>query len=178
MNHKIKKNIKMKRFHMHVRVKDLYESIVFYNALFGAKPTVVKPDYAKWMLDDPRINYAISTSEKDSVGFEHVGLQVENQEELHEVYANMKKAKGTVREEGNTVCCYAESEKSWIADPQGIEWEVFLTHGMASVYGVGTHARKAPEAMETWADSEAKNTETLIQMPEIKKETACCSPSK
>ncbi len=95
----------MKRFHVHVRVKNLNESIEFYNALFNTQPAIVKSDYAKWMLEDPRINYAISTGHSES-GIEHLGLQLENEAELQEVYENMQKAKGTVREEGECTCCY------------------------------------------------------------------------
>jgi uncharacterized glyoxalase superfamily protein PhnB len=134
----------MKRFHVDVRVKNLRESIDFYNALFNAEPTVVKADYAKWMLEDPRINYAISTGHSEN-GIEHLGLQLESEAELHEVYANMQKAIGTVREEGECTCCYSKSLKSWITDPQGVDWEAFYTHGTATVYGEGINAKPAPK---------------------------------
>jgi catechol 2,3-dioxygenase-like lactoylglutathione lyase family enzyme len=144
----------MKRFHVHVRVKNLDESIAFYNALFNASPAVVKSDYAKWMLEDPRMNYAISTGHSEN-GIEHLGLQVESETELHEVYANMQKAKGTVREEGTCTCCYSKSQKSWITDPQGVDWEAFFTYGAATVYGEGINARPAPEAMERWTGNDS-----------------------
>lgn len=139
----------MKRFHVHVRVKNLAESIAFYNALFGTGATMVKPDYAKWMLEDPRINFAISTGHAET-GIEHLGLQVDTDEELQGVYANMQQAKGTVFEEGECTCCYSKSQKSWITDPQGVDWEAFYTHGSATVYGEGINTRPAPEVMEQW----------------------------
>ncbi|MCU4164698.1 ArsI/CadI family heavy metal resistance metalloenzyme [Carboxylicivirga caseinilyticus] len=145
----------MKRFHVHVRVKNLEESIAFYSALFNTQPAVVKVDYAKWMLDDPRINYAISTGHSEK-GIEHLGLQMESEAELTEVYANMQKAKGTIREEGNCTCCYSKSQKSWITDPQGVDWEAFYTHGLATVYGEGIYARPAPEEMEQWTGNDGK----------------------
>lgn len=125
----------MKRFHLHVGVTDLDASIAFYTHLFGAEPAVTKADYAKWMLEDPRINFAISMREGATKGIEHVGLQVEDQSELAEVYARLKAADRPVLEEGATTCCYAKSEKSWIADPDGVVWEAFLTTGGSTTYG-------------------------------------------
>ncbi|WP_017664704.1 ArsI/CadI family heavy metal resistance metalloenzyme [Porphyrobacter sp. AAP82] len=125
----------MKRFHLHVGVTDLDASIAFYTHLFGAAPAVTKADYAKWMLEDPRINFAISMREGAAKGIEHVGLQVETGEELAEVYARLKAADRPVLEEGATTCCYARSEKSWIADPDGVVWEAFLTSGGSTTYG-------------------------------------------
>lgn len=145
----------MKRLHVHLRVKDLKESIEFYNTLFHAQPSVTKTDYAKWMLDDPRVNFAISTS-KNRTGIEHLGIQTDSLEELETVYAGMEKAKGTIFKEGDTVCCYAQSTKSWIADPQGVEWEAFHTHGESTVYGEGRNARPAPVVMEQWQSNEER----------------------
>lgn len=125
----------MKRFHLHVGVTDLDASIAFYTHLFGAAPSVVKPDYAKWMLDDPRINFAISMREGAAKGIEHVGLQVEDADELAEVQARLSAAGRPVLDEGATTCCYAKSEKSWIADPDGVVWEAFLTTGGSTTYG-------------------------------------------
>jgi catechol 2,3-dioxygenase-like lactoylglutathione lyase family enzyme len=125
----------MKRFHMHVGVTDIDKSVAFYSGLFAAEPAVVKADYAKWMLDDPRINFAISMREDAAKGIEHVGLQVEDKAELEEVYDRLKAAEGPVLEEGATTCCYAQSEKSWIADPDGVVWEAFLTQGSNTTYG-------------------------------------------
>ena len=126
----------MKRMHVHVAVHDLERSIGFYSALFAAKPAVVKPDYAKWMLDDPRVNFAISTRGRQA-GLDHLGIQVESQDELSDVYARLREAGGAVLEQGQTTCCYAESEKSWIEDPSGISWETFFTTGESIDYGIG-----------------------------------------
>lgn len=125
----------MKRMHVHVGVNDLDASIRFYSTLFGAEPSVAKHDYAKWMLDDPRVNFAISAGHHEAKGIEHLGIQVENGEELTEVYGRLKAADRPVLEEGATTCCYAKSEKSWISDPDGVVWETFLTNGEATVYG-------------------------------------------
>jgi catechol 2,3-dioxygenase-like lactoylglutathione lyase family enzyme len=125
----------MKRFHVHLGVENLDASIRFYTTLFAAEPTVVKPDYAKWMLDDPRVNFAISSNGHAARGIEHIGIQAESPVELVEVYARLKSADRPVLEEGATTCCYAKSEKSWITDPDGIVWETFLTNGEATVYG-------------------------------------------
>jgi predicted enzyme related to lactoylglutathione lyase len=132
----------MKRMHVHVAVNDLQRSIGFYSALFAAQPSIVKPDYAKWMLDDPRVNFAISTRGREP-GLDHLGIQVESQSELYEVYARLQKAGGTVIEQGQTACCYAKSEKSWIDDPSGIAWETFHTTGEHTEYGGGTGERGA-----------------------------------
>ena len=138
----------MKRLHVHVGVSDLDRSIGFYSTLFGAGPSVTKHDYAKWMLDDPRVNFAISSGRHESWGIEHLGIQVESQPELVEVYDRLKAADRPVLEEGRTTCCYAKSEKSWIADPDGVVWEAFFTDGEATVYGdspaLGTFADSLP----------------------------------
>lgn len=136
----------MKRFHVHVAVGDLKRSISFYSALFAAGPAVVKDDYAKWMLDDPRVNFAISTRGREP-GLDHLGIQVGDRSELEEVYDRLNKAGSAVFEQGKTSCCYAKSEKSWIDDPSGIAWETFLTSGESADYGDGTgehDARVAP----------------------------------
>ena len=124
----------MKRLHMHVSVEDVDQAIRFYRALFAAEPAVHKADYAKWMLDDPRMNFAISTR-GSRAGVDHVGIQVETKEELAEVYGRLRQADRPVVEEGATTCCYARSEKAWIADPSGLSWETFLTMGESTVYG-------------------------------------------
>jgi catechol 2,3-dioxygenase-like lactoylglutathione lyase family enzyme len=124
----------MKRLHVHVSVDDLEASTRFYSALFAAPPSVIKADYAKWMLDDPRVNFAISTRSSNK-GLDHLGIQVETPDELHEVYDRLKQADRPTLEEGATTCCYAQSEKSWIVDPQGVSWETFLTSGESTVYG-------------------------------------------
>jgi catechol-2,3-dioxygenase len=124
----------MKRLHIHVSVDDVAASIQFYNTLFAAEPTITKGDYAKWMLDDPRVNFAISKRGGEA-GIRHLGIQVEDRAELADVYSRLKRAEAPVLEEGSTTCCYATSEKSWIEDPQGIQWETFLTTGESTVYG-------------------------------------------
>ena len=137
----------MKSMHVHIAVDDLNRSIGFYSALFDSAPSVVKPDYAKWMLDDPRVNFAISTRGR-AAGLDHLGIQVESETELVEVYARLRKAGSAVIEQGNTICCYAKSEKSWIDDPAGISWETFHTTGESTVYGDGTGERNARIAHE------------------------------
>jgi catechol 2,3-dioxygenase-like lactoylglutathione lyase family enzyme len=127
----------MKRLHVHVGVKDLDQSIRFYSILFATEPTVRKHDYAKWMLDDPRVNFAISAGQHPTKGVQHLGLQAEDIEELSEVYGRLNAADRPVLEEGRTTCCYAKSEKSWIADPDGLVWETFYTDGEATTYGDG-----------------------------------------
>src|SRR3974390_2442096 len=132
----------MKRLHVHVAVSDLSQSVGFYSALFAAQPTVLKMDYAKWLLDDPRMNFAISTRGREP-GLDHLGIQVESQEELHEVYSRLRQAGDNIIEQGQTACCYAKSEKSWIDDPAGISWETFHTTGESITYGDGTGQREA-----------------------------------
>ncbi|HEX8642945.1 MAG TPA: ArsI/CadI family heavy metal resistance metalloenzyme [Allosphingosinicella sp.] len=127
----------MNRLHVHVGVEDLNRSIGFYSTLFGALPTVTKADYAKWMLDDPRVNFAISSGQHAAKGIEHLGIQAETAAELSDVYGRLNAAGRPVLEEGATTCCYAKSEKSWIADPDGVVWEAFFTSGEATVYGDG-----------------------------------------
>src|SRR5712671_4898969 len=127
----------MKRFHVHVTVEDLSQSVRFYSTLFAIEPTVLKPDYAKWMLEDPRVNFAISTGAGHGTGISHLGIQAEDEGELAEVYDRLARAERPVVEEGATICCYAQSDKQWIADPQGVAWETFFTHGEATVYGKG-----------------------------------------
>jgi predicted enzyme related to lactoylglutathione lyase len=132
----------MKRLHVHIAVENLPHSIDFYSALFAAPPAVVKTDYAKWMIDDPRVNFAISTRGRQP-GLDHLGIQVENADELGEVYARLREAGGNIIEQGQTACCYAKSEKSWIDDPAGIAWETFLTTGESTTYGDGSGERDA-----------------------------------
>jgi predicted enzyme related to lactoylglutathione lyase len=135
----------MKRLHVHVAVDDLQHSIGFYSALFAAQPSVIKSDYAKWMLDDPRVNFAISARGR-AAGLDHLGIQVEDKDELNEVYARLHKAGGEVIEQGETNCCYARSEKSWIDDPSGVSWETFVTTGETTDYGDGSGEREVRTA--------------------------------
>src|SRR5271154_2909601 len=124
----------MKRLHVHVSVEDLGQSIGFYSTLFGAAPTVVKDDYAKWLLDDPRGNFAIS-DRAAVAGGDHLGIQVESGEELSELAERLKAAGEVTRDQEATTCCYAKSDKSWVNDPSGLRWETFHTFGEATHYG-------------------------------------------
>jgi hypothetical protein len=160
----------MKRMHVHVGVENLEQSIGFYSVLFASQPAVVKSDYAKWMLDDPRVNFAISTRGKQP-GLDHLGIQVETQAELQEVYARLRKAGGTVIEQGHTSCCYAKSEKSWIDDPAGISWETFHTTGESTVYGDGSGERQARIAHE----KSCYAPEPVAPRVETTSPAACCA---
>ena len=124
----------MKRLHVHVSVSDLDESVRFYSTLFAAEPTVRKVDYAKWLLEDPRVNFAISRRDRVT-GIRHLGIQVEDGAELAEVFARVEHTRRPVRNEGETRCCYAKSEKNWVEDPQGVQWETFLTTGESTIHG-------------------------------------------
>jgi hypothetical protein len=128
----------MKRLHVHVSVDDLAQSIRFYSTLFATEPSVTKSDYAKWMLDDPRVNFAISTQAGRASGISHLGIQAEDESELGEVYDRLSRAERPIVEAKNATCCYAKSDKQWIADPQGVPWETFLTYGESTVYGEGS----------------------------------------
>ncbi len=137
----------MKRLHIHIAVEDLEQSIGFYSTLFGEKPTKQKSDYAKWMLADPRINFAIS-ARGAKTGLDHLGIQVDSSDELNIIRENLKRADFGLFDEGETTCCYAESEKSWVRDPNGIAWEAY----------------------HTMADAE------LFSQPQAKAANACCAP--
>lgn len=128
----------MKRLHVSFNVTDLDKSIAFYTNLFGSEPTVVRDGYAKWLLDDPRMNFVVETG-GEKPGFTHAGIQTENSEELEAVFDRMKQAEAPYLPEGMTTCCYHKSEKSWTADPDGVMWEAFFTHHQTEEYG------KAPE---------------------------------
>lgn len=142
----------MKRFHVHLGVRDLDASIRFYSALFASAPTVREPDYAKWLLEDPRLNFAISTGH--APGIDHLGLQADSAAELAELGVRLDAAGGAVRPEPNAVCCYARSDKAWTEDPQGTRWETFHSLGAAttghdaaddSACGDGTCAPRAEQ---------------------------------
>jgi len=124
----------MKRFHIHVSVRDLHESVRFYSSLFGTPPSVEKGDYAKWMLDDPRINFAIS-QRGHAAGVNHLGFQVDSDEELKDLREHALKAGIAAVDQAGTSCCYAKSDKYWIEDPQGVAWETFHTLGSVPIYG-------------------------------------------
>ena len=128
----------MKRFHVHVGVHDLKQSIRFYSALFAAEPTVLKEDYAKWQLDDPRVNFAISTR-PGKTGLDHLGIQAEDGAELEELGSRLAQADVSVLPQKGASCCYAKSDKYWTIDPQGLAWESFHTLESAPVYGADGH---------------------------------------
>ena len=157
----------MKRLHVHVGVADLDRSVSFYSTLFGSAPSVVKHDYAKWMLDDPRVNFAISSGRHAAKGIEHLGIQAEDSGELAEVYGRLRAADAPVLEEGATTCCYAKSEKSWIADPDGVVWESFLTNGEATVYGDGP-------ALDAISDRAGETACCAPDMPAAAPAPSCC----
>ena len=129
----------MQRLHLHVAVAALDPAVRFYSTLFGAKPTVLKHDYAKWRLEDPRVNFAISQRGREP-GLAHLGIEVDSREELDGAFARLKQADAPVLEEGAVTCCYAKSEKAWITDPAGIAWETFFTSGEATEYESGPSA--------------------------------------
>jgi len=124
----------MKRFHVNVAVGNLERSIDFYSTLFGEEPTLIKEDYAKWMLDDPRVNFAISKS-KGARGVNHVGLQADTIEELGDIQSRLREAQETTLDQPDAQCCYARSTKTWVQDPDALPWETFVTHGQISDYG-------------------------------------------
>jgi hypothetical protein len=141
----------MKRLHVHVSVDDLDQSVRFYSALFAAEPTLLKSDYAKWMLDDPRVNFAISTGCRPggrASGFSHLGIQTEDESELAEVHDRLSRAERPIVEQQGATCCYAKSDKQWVSDPQGVPWETFFTYGEATVYGDSDSLTKLREATE------------------------------
>ena len=135
----------MKRFHVHVSVSDMRQSIRFYSALFAAQPTVLKDDYAKWMLDDPRVNFAISTSGAKT-GVDHLGIQAENSGELEDLGARLAQADVAITAQKNASCCYAKSDKYWTIDPEGVAWESFHTLDSVPVYGDDTRKVAATKA--------------------------------
>lgn len=155
----------MNRFHVHLNVTDLDTSIRFYTQLFAAEPAVVKTDYAKWMLEDPRLNFAISNTGR-APGIAHLGLQVDSAEELAALGRRLDAAGGTVVPETGAVCCYAHSDKNWTEDPQGTRWETFHTVGSATTYHAGDAA----------CASEAANCAppAVAAAPGAKAASACC----
>jgi catechol 2,3-dioxygenase-like lactoylglutathione lyase family enzyme len=148
----------MKRFHVHIAVDSIEQSTQFYNTLFGQSPTVAKPDYAKWMLDDPRINFAISQrpARAGQTGLDHLGFQMDSAPELHAMTSQLQAAGVAVTGQGETTCCYAKSDKGWVHDPQGIAWESFVTMGEATTYGVENMAAQESAAGACCAPTAAK----------------------
>ncbi|HEX7935634.1 MAG TPA: ArsI/CadI family heavy metal resistance metalloenzyme [Paraburkholderia sp.] len=158
----------MKRFHIHVHVDDLAASVAFYSKLFAAEPARVETDYAKWMLDDPRVNFAISTR-GTKAGVDHLGFQVDDVAELTELARRAEAADMTLLDQGETTCCYARSDKHWVLDPQGIAWEHFHTLDGAPVYGESQKASPAAGATSCCAPSGKP-----IGIPVKSAGSACC----
>lgn len=156
----------MKRFHVHVAVANLNESVRFYSKVFGAEPSVLKSDYAKWMVEDPRLNFAIS-SRGAQPGVNHLGLQVDTAEELDGLRDQLAAADAGIVEEPGAKCCYAESDKYWITDPQGIAWETY--HSLGSIPMFGSEAQAdAPQVAATACCAPAPAAEVA---------SACCAPA-
>lgn len=166
----------MKRLHVHVSVNDVAQSVRFYSILFAAEPAVIKADYAKWMLDDPCVNFAISTRSTQK-GLDHLGIQVETANELHEVYGRLQQADRPVLEEGATTCCYAKSEKSWIVDPQGVSWETFLTTGESTVYGDSVDLDPIRTTAGACCTVETPQGVCCDPKPELAASVPCCGPA-
>src|SRR4051812_22180562 len=135
----------MKRFHVHVGVHDLKQSVRFYSALFAAEPTVLKHDYAKWQLEDPRVNFAISTRARGA-GIDHLGIQAESREELEDIGVHLAQADVSTMPQKDASCCYAKSDKYWTIDPQGVAWESFHTLDSVPLYGSDTRSAASTEA--------------------------------
>jgi catechol 2,3-dioxygenase-like lactoylglutathione lyase family enzyme len=134
----------VKRLHVHVGVEDLVASVRFYSTLFGVDPDVLEDDYARWMLDDPRVNFALSSRGRPA-GLDHLGLQVEHEAELGEVAERLREAGQTVLEQPDATCCYARSDKAWVIDPQGVRWETFRTFGSSATFGEDAAPREPAE---------------------------------
>jgi lactoylglutathione lyase len=164
----------MKRFHVHVSVKDLPESVRFYSKLFGTDPTVEKPDYAKWMLEDPRVNFAIS-QRGTQYGVNHLGLQVESSEELAALREHAAKADLATLDQGEAACCYAKSDKYWTQDPQGVAWETFHTLGSIPVFGEQTEPKAESACCVPLAKKSASaNEPCCVPTASADKKAACC----
>ncbi len=122
----------MQRLHINIKVKELAESVRFYSTLFAAEPTVTKSDYAKWMLDDPRVNFSIVEAEGGALGIQHLGIEAQTEDELQDLRRRIGSLDGEVFDEGDTICCYHASDKTWVTDAQGVSWETFYTSGEAT----------------------------------------------
>lgn len=131
----------MKRFHVHVHVTDLAQNVDFYSKMFGVQPSRLETDYAKWMLDEPAVNFAISTRGHGHTGVDHLGIQVDNEADLQAMKAQAQAADLSLIDEGATTCCYARSDKHWVVDPQGLPWEHFQTLGNIPVFREGEPAQ-------------------------------------
>ena len=163
----------MKRFHVHVAVKDLQESLRFYSAMFGSEPTVLKPDYAKWMLDDPRVNFAIS-QRSQTPGVNHLGVQADTEDELEGIHAKLQQADATVVAEKGVHCCYAKSDKYWVTDPQGVAWESFRSLGAVPLYGEDSHTAVGACGTKEGSGCCAPSVEEPQAAKGIKATATCC----
>lgn len=171
----------MKRFHVHVAVEDLSKSIAFYSAMFGEDPAVVKQDYAKWMLEDPRINFAIS-HRGQLPGVNHLGMQAEDDDELEAIHANLQKADAAIVAEKGAHCCYTRSDKYWVTDPQGIAWESFRSLGTIPLFGDGPDAetKGAPQASSCGSNVDSAGSSCCAPAdsaltPAVKATSGCCA---
>ena len=160
----------MKRFHIHIGVQDLEKSVQFYSTLFGQAPAKLKADYAKWMLEDPRINFAISTRVGEC-GVDHLGIQVDQESELTEITERLKNADLGVYDEGETTCCYAESKKAWVQDPAGVPWEAYQT--MADVEVFNLKASQGDESSYCVADENEQEEASSCCAPIGQSDTCC-----
>ncbi|MBL8324226.1 MAG: glyoxalase/bleomycin resistance/dioxygenase family protein [Rubrivivax sp.] len=170
----------MKRFHVHLHVEDLDRSIGFYSKLFAAEPARVEPDYAKWMLEDPRLNFAISTRGARS-GVDHLGFQTDDAAELAELKQRAQSADLALADQGETTCCYARSEKHWVTDPQGIAWEHFHTLGNIAVFGSGTQRGDPAPCCAPADQGSAAGTGaaagSATTTPAAEAAAGCCAPA-
>ncbi|WP_266181919.1 ArsI/CadI family heavy metal resistance metalloenzyme [Dyella humicola] len=157
----------MSRFHVHLNVSDLTSSVRFYSTLFAAEPTVLKSDYAKWVLENPRVNFAISNTGR-APGVDHLGIQVDSEGDLAELGHRLDAAGGAVVPEEATICCYAQSDKLWTEDPQGTRWETFHTIGDATTYYAGDAACAT--------DGAACSPDVRTAKPKVDKGSGCCAP--
>jgi len=165
----------MKRFHVHVTVDDLSQSVRFYSTLFATEPTVLKPDYAKWMIEDPRVNFAISTANGRGAGISHLGIQSEDERELGEVFERLAQAERPIVEEMAATCCYAQSDKQWITDPQGVPWETFYTYGESTVYGRSGVLNELAEVSDGISTCGCGPAEMATSTAEPEAASACCA---
>lgn len=162
----------MNRFHVNVTVDDLEQSIRFYSTLFAAAPTVLKPDYAKWMLEDPRVNFSLNAGSSQKPGISHLGIQAEDESELAEVFDRLARAQRPILEEKGTTCCYAHSDKQWVTDPQGVVWETFYTYGEATVYGTSGATARVSELSSANCSCAPADIEQRATQVEA---SACCA---
>ncbi|WP_048441625.1 ArsI/CadI family heavy metal resistance metalloenzyme [Caenimonas sp. SL110] len=162
----------MKRFHVHVHVEDLDKNIAFYSAMFNQQPARTEGDYAKWMLQDPPVNFAISTR-GSGAGVDHLGIQVDNEQDLQALKDNAAKADLSVQDEGKVSCCYARSDKYWVTDPQGIAWEQFHTLTDIPVFSEKPEVAPEPAAAKSCCGGSATATASASTAP-TRKATSCC----